>query len=133
MNKYFRLTFIFIGVWIIAWLINGILSILAFAISSKNVDMEMAFCIPISFVFSMPFVGITWIVAMISAANDQKGERLYRIILLASFFIGCVGAVFFTIAISYWHDASSITIPIVIILSAVSSIIIFRTKIKATQ
>ena len=133
MNKYLRLTFIFAGVWFIASLINGVLSTLAFAICSSNASMEMAVCIPLSFLLAIPFVALTWFIAMIVSVNKVEGYRLYRIILNTAFLIGCAGAVFFKMVLYYEQDGSAMAIPISIIVSAVSSIMIFRKKIKATN
>jgi hypothetical protein len=131
MNKYFRLTFIFIGVWFVASFINGILSSLLLRVFAKAEVEEMELCILFSFIFSIPFIGLAWFIGIIACVNKTNGERLYEIILMTSFFIGFWGALFFAILLGFRFEIHSVLISLSIIVSAVSSILIFRKQIKS--
>ena len=136
MNKYIKLIGIFIGIWFIASLISGGLSIAAFGFLEKNADMAVAVALPLSFVFSVPFVALTWLISIIARANGSKGEKLYKIVLHTSFFISLAGAIAFKILINGDAgelNATSLAISIGIVVSAVSTVIIFRNKLRSIE
>jgi hypothetical protein len=130
MNKYIKLIAVFVGIWFIASLINGVISIVTIGLFENN-NADIYFVMPASFIFSIPFVSFTWFITMIACMFGYIGEKLYQTVLHASFFIGIGAAIFFKLWMDGFIEQFSVVISIGIVISAVSATIIFRKKLKS--
>lgn len=130
MNRYIKLIAVFIGIWFVASLINGVFSMVTLSFEEKN-NGDIDFAIPASFIFSIPFVFLTWFTATIACIAGCVGEKLYQTVLHISFLIGIGAGIFFKLCMDWLVGQFSIVIAIGIVISAVSATIIFREKLKS--
>jgi cation transport ATPase len=129
--------FIFIGVWFIASLLNGLLSGICITVFEKNAfntaaGMILLSCI-FSFVFSAPLVILVWLIAIIARAYGRKGHPLFQIILSAAFFCAIMGAGFFINTLGNEFKEARFAIGLCIIISALGAILFFRNQLKVNE
>ena len=132
MNKYIKTILIFIGIWFTASLLNGVLSgiwIIALDIGWNGLD-SLGLSIIFSFVFSIPMVGLVWLIAMIAQAGDIKGNQLLQLILGAALVCSAAGGIFFIYALGTEFKNARFFVAVSIIISALTSVILFRKQIK---
>jgi cation transport ATPase len=132
-----KIFFTFIGVWFIASIINGLLSGICIAAIDSNrfdslVGTVFLSCI-FSFIFSAPLVGLVWLVATIAQLYGQKGHMLFQIILTTTLVCGIIGAVFFINAFTSEFKQARFAVGLSIIVSAISSTLIFRHQLKINE
>jgi|GEM_PF-2816111 len=137
MNKYIKTFFIFIGVWFVASLLNGILSAICITVfdnSEFNGSVGVVFlaCI-FSFVCSVPLVGLVWLVTTIAMINGKQGHALYQIILATTFFCAIIGAIFFLITFGKEFMQSKYAVAFCVIIAAMGAILSFRHQLKAHE
>ena len=131
MNKYIKTTGIFIGVWFIGSVVNGLLSGTGIAVlcsSSVNEAMGSLF---LSFVFSVPLVALVWLVTIAGQANNKKGDSLFQLVLQASLFTSVAAAIIFINTIGKEFLLARYVTGLCIITSAFISVLFFRKNIKA--
>lgn len=130
MNKYLKLTLIFIGIWFVASGINGLLGTICIAVfDGQSRDGNMLLALVCSFIFSIPFVFIIWLSGMLSIAAIKGYDRFYRLILYESFILSIVVAILFKGLFNEFHDAS-LFLCVSTVVSAVTTIILFRNELK---
>lgn len=137
MNKYLKTTFIFIGIWFIASLLNGVLS----AFSLEVLDngrlnggaSTLALSIIFSFVFSVPMVGLVWFITLMGQAADKKGNDLLQFVLRTTLFCSAAGALLFIYTIGAEFKNAKIVVGLCIIFSALASVLLFRNQIKTNE
>ena len=135
MGKAVRTFIIFIGVWFISSLLNGIISGIVIMLgengwSSHNDDV-IFFAMLCSFLFSIPFVGLVWFVTMLAQAHGREGHTLFQVILKTSIFSGVIAAIIFIKTFSADLKGISWLGAISIIVSSVSTVLFFRKPLKA--
>ncbi len=135
MIKYLKTTLIFFVVWLIASVLNGLLSgatIAFFERSAKSPDMEeFLFSIVFSFLFSIPFVGITWFVTIVSQLNGSTGDSLFQFVLSTTLCLSIAAALFFVFTIGTGFMNTRYFVALSIIVSAFTSVLTVRKHIKA--
>jgi ABC-type methionine transport system permease subunit len=129
--------FIFIGVWFIASLLNGLLSGICIAVFEKDTfntaaGMILLSCI-FSFVFSMPLVILVWLITTIARAYGRKGHSLFQIILNAAFFCALTGAILFINTLGNEFKEARFATGFCIIISALGAILFFRNQLKTNE
>lgn len=128
---------IFLGVWFIASLLNGLLSGISIAFidsSSFNEAMQnLAFSIFFSFVFSVPLVGFVWLVTAIAQLAGKKGDPLFQLILSTALFCALAAAVVFINTIGTEFKQVRYIVGLCIIISALGAILIFRMQLKRVE
>ena len=134
MSKYLNTTLIFIGVWIVSSLLNGIfsgVSILIFEGNAFNASAGTVLlaCI-FSFACSIPMVALVWLVTVIAIACGKYGHDLFQIILTAALFCALIGAIFFLLTFGKEFNAAKYWIALSINITAISGILAFRHKLK---
>ncbi|MGB4842912.1 MAG: hypothetical protein WBP16_00455 [Ferruginibacter sp.] len=135
MSKYLKITGIFLGIWFIASLLNGLLSGIAIAVfengqlyyGSGTVALSLIF----SFLFSVPIVGLVWFVAVCALLAEKKGDALFQFILGTAFLCAIAGAVFFITTIGTDFKDARYIAGLCIIISALTAVLFFRKQIKA--
>ena len=133
MGKGIRTLTTFIGVWFVASLLNGILSGACISIfNSQRIDPPgiIFLSCALSFVCSIPLVGLVWLVTVIAQSTGKSGFALFQVVLAAAFFCGSIGALIFTVAFDNEFMEARFAAGACIIISAMSSVLIFRKQLK---
>jgi hypothetical protein len=133
MNKYIKSTFIFIGIWFTASLLNGLLSGIAILLEGNWMNEGSGYLILsiiFSFVFSVPLVGLVWLITLLAQASDKKGNDLLQIVLGTALFCGAAGGMFFIYAFETECRNARYFIALSIIISALAAVLFFRKQIK---
>ncbi len=134
MKKYIRTTAIFFGVWIIASLLNGLLSGISIAfLGSNSMDDAMSnlgLSFLFSFVCSVPLVGFVWFVAIVAQVADKKGYPFFQLVLRTALFCSIVGALIFIYASGTEFSNARYVAGPGIIISALTAVLFFRKQIK---
>ena len=133
MNKYLKLTFLFIGIWFVASLASGVLTAVTLAIFAKNIDDYAVGAIPASFICSIPFVALCWFISTVACVWGSEGEKLYQTVLHTAFFVSIVAGLFVKTVVKEFMDQMSLLIFMDIVASSVFAVIVFRKKLKSTQ
>lgn len=135
MNKYVQTFVTFFGVWFIASLLNGLLSGICIAVFSSGMGGAgtVALAMVCSFIFSVPLVGIVWLITTIAQANGSKGHSLFQTILGTSLVCAAVGAVCFNYTIGTEFKEARFAVGLCIIISALSAVLFFRNQLKAHE
>lgn len=134
MKKGIKTFVTFIGVWFVASLLNGALSGISISIfdSEKFIDSPeiiLLSCV-LSFVFSVPLVGLVWLVTVIAQLGGKSGHSLFQVVLATAFFCGLTGALIFIIAFGNEFKEARFAAGACVIISAMSSVLIFRKQLK---
>jgi hypothetical protein len=137
MKKYLKTTGIFFGVWFVASFVNGLLSgisLATFDSHSMNDAMSiLVLAMVFSFVFSGPAVGFVWFFAIMAQLAEKKGDELFQFILRTALFWGIAGAVIFIYTLGGEFKNAKYLVGICIIISALTSVLVFRKKIKTNE
>lgn len=137
MNKYIKTTLVFLGIWFTASLINGVLSGISILALDKDLKQDgpapFALSIIFSFVFSVPMVGLVWLIAMIAQAGDLKGNELFQFILGATLVCSAAGGLFFIYTLGAEFENARFLVGLSIIISALASVLFFRKQIKSND
>jgi hypothetical protein len=137
MNKYIKTTLIFAGVWFIAAMLNGLISGISIATldsGSKNDAMSNLFAsFVFSFAFSVPFVGLVWFVTIMGQVAEKKGDPLLQLVLQTALFCSIAGALIFIYAFKMEFGTARFIAGPGIIVSALSSVLMFRKQIKTNE
>ena len=137
MNKYIKTTLIFVGVWFIAAVLNGLISGISIAVldsGSTNDAMSNLFAsFVFSFAFSVPFVGLVWFVTIMAQVMERKGEPLLQLVLRTALFCSIGGALIFMYAFKREFATARFIAGPGIIVSALTAVLMFRKKIKTNE
>jgi hypothetical protein len=130
--KYFITLIVFFGVWLLASFINGVLSgICLMLCESKNFGNEtFGLAMLFSFVFSVPLVGVVWIVTTAAQLNGTKGFSLFKTVVITATICSIAGAVLFVMVFNREFKEASYGVGLSIILSAITAVTIFRNQFK---
>lgn len=132
-----KIFIIFIVVWFVASLLNGVLSgtcvaLLedhSFGVATKNIGLSLIF----SFILSVPFVGFVWLVTLIAQVKGRKGYLLFQTILSATIICSILAAIFFISTIGTEFKTARFVVGFSIILSAMCGVLFFRNQLKADE
>ena len=132
--KYIETTIVFIGIWFIAALLNGVLCGIYLTLSqSKNNQYEpniFALAVLFSFLFSIPFVGVVWFVATIAQLAGTTVHKFYQLILSTALITAFTGAVFFIGVFKSEFKNETYAVAACIVVSALTAVLLFH---KAPQ
>lgn len=130
--KYVRIFVVFIGVWFIASVLNGVISGICLstaepgAYGNETFGLSMIF----SFIFSIPLVSVVWFVTFIAQLAGVGGFPLFRVVVIASIICAAGGTIFFIAAFEREFKEASYAAGAGIVVSAVTAVTIFRHTIK---
>lgn len=132
--KYVTAFFIFIGIWLVASFLNGLLSGICLSLldNSKYGTETFSLSMIFSFVFSVPLVGLVWLVNTIAQISGKTGAALFQLVLRTAIFCSLAGAIFFINAFSRSFNESRYAAGAGIVIAAVSAVLLFRPAIKGT-
>lgn len=137
MNKYVRTTFIFVGIWFIASILNGVLSGVSIAVLDGSRINERAgtfgLSLIFSFVFSVPMVGLVWFITLMALASDKKGNDLFQFALGTALFCSVAGSLIFIYTLGTEFKNARFVVGLCIIVSALASVLFFRKQIKVNE
>lgn len=136
MNKYIKIIGVFIGVWFVAAIINGMLSGLSIALLEAGSNANpgtVALSVIFSFVFSVPVVGFVWVVTVIAQSADKTGNELFQLVLRTAFFTACVAAIVFINTLGREFLEARYAVGCSIVVSALAAILLFRNQIKTYE
>jgi hypothetical protein len=130
--KFITVLFVFFGIWLVASFTNGVLSgICLFIINNDDFGNEViGLAILFSFVFSLPLVGIVWLVTTVAQITGTKGFALFKTAAITTSICAIAGAVFFAAAFSHDFKEAAYAVGACIIFSAILSVTIFRKQLK---
>jgi len=133
MSKFLKIFLTFIAIWAVASLTNGVLCGICIAISNRHISSVpevSVLAIIFSFIFSVPLVGLTWLVTCIAQSLDKNGFALFQIVLATAIICSSIGALLFINTLGYEFQDCNYALGFCIIISAASSVLLFRKKIK---
>lgn len=137
MNIYLKTTLIFIGVWFSASLLNGLLSGISIAVLDGVWVHEGAsafgLSVVFSFLFSVPMVGLVWFITLMAQATGKKGNDLLQLALGTALFCSVGGAFIFFYTFGTEFKNARFLVGLCIIVSALSSVLLFRKQIKTNE
>jgi hypothetical protein len=137
MYKYFKTFLIFFAVWFVASLLNGLISGTAIAMldsASYNTASEnMSLAFVCSYIISIPFVGLVWLVTVIAQAHGSKGTRLFQTILKSTLILSLSAAFFFINTLGNEFNHSKFIVGLSIVVTAVSSVLFFHQQFKSSE
>jgi peptidoglycan biosynthesis protein MviN/MurJ (putative lipid II flippase) len=136
MSKQLKTFFTFWAIWFAASLLNGLSSGICIAIFKKQgfgADAgSIGLALICSFIFSVPFVVVVWVVASVAIASGKKEDALFQTILGASLILGMVGAMFFILTFgSGEFKESRYAVGTCIVVSAMAAVLLFRKTLKS--
>ncbi len=135
MKKVVTTVFIFIGVWFVASVLNGILCGISISVfdSGSFIDAteKVMLSFTCSFLFSIPLVGLVWLVTVIAQATGKSGHDLFQVVLTVTFICGLMGALFFITAMGDEFKDARFVAGLCIIISAMGGVMVFRKQLKA--
>jgi hypothetical protein len=130
MNKHSRLVVTFINIWITSWLINGLLSgVLILSLSNESGFFIFLITLIFSSIFSIPFIFITLIIVGFLLSINIDND-IFRVVLLATFFVSIAGAIFCKPLFDEFNKASTL-LSVSVVVSSITVVMIFRNKLKA--
>jgi hypothetical protein len=134
MSKYVKIFLIFIGIWAIASVINGIISGICIGIVELGEPAAtmgiILLAVMASFVFSAPIAGVTWLITCIAQRNGKSGFELFKVSFLTALLCSATGAFLFIQLLGGEFKKVNYVLGVCIVFSALSSILLFRNKIK---
>ncbi len=134
MNKFLKIFLVFIAIWFVASLINGVLTGACIGIFETelfgNAMGTVLLSIIFSFIFSTPLVGAVWLVTCIAQSYGKSGFALFQIVLKATLAVAFIGAMLFTNTFDKEFKKVNYALCACIIFSAMASVLLFRNKIK---
>ncbi len=115
--------------WVIASLMNGILSGIFLELVGEDSfsGHDFPLCIAMSFVFSVPFLFIFWIGFLICLSAGYEGRGLFMILLKLSLILSVLAGLFFVFVIGRFTGLHAWGIAVIIVFSAVSTMFIHRS------
>jgi cation transport ATPase len=133
--KHVTTFFVFMGIWFTASLFNGLLSGICLSVlDNKEYGNEtLRLSVICSFIFSIPFVGVVWLVTTIAQVSGKKGAALFQLVLRTTFFCAVAGALFFIGIFSRDFGNGRFAVGASIIIAAVSAVLLFRLSIKGKE
>lgn len=137
MNKYLKTTLIFAGIWFTASLLNGVLSGISILVldsgGMNNGAGTLGLSVIFSFVFSVPVVGLVWFIALMGQAADKKGNDLLQLVLRTALFCSAGAGLGFIYTIGTEFKDARVVAGLCIIVSALTSVLLFRKQIKTNE
>ncbi|GAB2835830.1 hypothetical protein [Ferruginibacter profundus] len=137
MRKSIKTFLTFIGVWFIASLLNGLLSGICISVIDQGTFFQapgiMILSCVMSFLFSVPLVGLVWIVTVIAQATGKSGHSLFQVVLAAAFICGMIGALFFINSLGNEFKTARFVAAFCIIVSAMCGVLVFRNQLKTEE
>ena len=137
MNKYLKTTLIFVGVWFIAALLNGLLSGISIMLIDSNSMNEGMGTLPLavvfSFVFSAPVVGLVWFIVLMAQVAGKQGNQLFQFALGTAFFCAIAAALIFIYTLGTEFMQARFAVACCIIISALAAVLMFRKQIKTNE
>ena len=134
MNKYITTFFTFFGVWFIASILNGLLSGICIMFFDSGMGASaIPLALLFSFLFSVPLVGIVWLVATIAQASGSKGHSLFQTILGATLICAFIGAILFIITLGNEFKQARYAVGLCVIFSALTAVLFFRNQLKTDE
>lgn len=137
MNKYLKTTLIFMGIWFIASLLNGVLSGISILALDSGLMQEgpapVALSIIFSFVFSVPMVGLVWFITLMAQVADKKGNELLQFVLRTALFFSAAGGLVFIYTLGTEFKNARFLVALSIIISALTAVLFFRKQIKTNE
>ena len=137
MNKYIKTTLIFAGVWFIAAVLNGLISGISIAMldsgSTNDAMGNLVASFVFSFAFSVPFVGLVWLVTIMAQVAEKKGDSLLQLVLRTALFCSMGGAFIFIYVFKREFATARFIAGPGIIISALAAILMFRKQIKTIE
>ena len=137
MNKYIKTTLIFVGVWFIAALLNGLLSGISIMLMDSNSMNEGMGTLPLaivfSFVFSAPVVGLVWFIVLMAQLADKKGNELFQFALGTALICAIAAAFIFIYTLGMEFMKARFVAALCIIISALIAVLMFRKQIKTNE
>lgn len=122
------------GIWAVASLLNGILSGISILVLDHDwgygSPAPLALSIILSFVFSVPLVGLVWFTTLIVQVTEKKGDELLQFVLATALFCSIAGALIFIYTLGTEFKNARFLIGLSIIFSALTSVLFFRKQIK---
>lgn len=133
--KYFITLIVFFGIWLAASFINGVLSgiFLSLNETAKFGNETFQLSMLCSFIFSVPLVGLVWIVTAIAQAGGTKGFALFKTVVITATLCAITGAVLFIAVFGRQFNEASYGVAASIIFSAITSVTIFRNHFKGDE
>jgi len=130
MANFFRVTFIYIGVWFFASLLNGLICCMGISTFSKSIDNNIFFCIVFSFLFSIPVIITNWLILAIVCGVGYRSDHLFRIALNTAFLTSFLYAFLIQDFLTSVIKAPPFVFYISIVISAIASILFFKKNFK---
>lgn len=135
MSKYLKTTGIFFGIWFLASILNGFLSGMSIAFLSSSSLNEglgnLLLSIALSFIVSVPVVGLVWFVTIVAQLTDKKGDSLFQFVLGTTLLCSIAAALIFICTIGTEFSQARYLAGFCIVFSALCSVLFFRKNIKA--
>ena len=133
--KYVTTFFVFMGIWIVASLFNGLLSGICLTVfdNAEYGNETMGLSLLFSFIFSIPFVGLVWLVTTIAQVSGKEGSALFQLVLGTTIICAVAGALFFIGVFSRDFSDGRYAVGASIIIAAVGAVMLFRSPIKGSQ
>ena len=133
MYSFFRMIFIFLGVWIVASSLNGFLCGICLLLAESNMDNMFGAGFLFSFVFSFPFVALVGLITFIASAGGKNGFQLFQLTLASTFICAFIAAIFFLIIFRKTFGNITYPMAISIIIAGMAGVLSFRNKIKTNE
>jgi hypothetical protein len=133
--KYITTLFVFLGIWVLASFINGVLSGTCLTLydgdkfGNETFNLSMIF----SFIFSIPFAGIVWLVTAAAQFSGKTGFALFKTVVIAAFICALIGAILFIAVFGRQFKEASYAVGGCIIFSAITAVTIFRNQLKGND
>ena len=136
MIKYIATIFTFFGVWFVASLLNGLLSGICIMLFNEEMGggaETLPLSLLFSFLFSIPLVGIVWLVTTIAQVCGRKGHSLFQTILGATLICAFAGAIFFILTLGNEFNEAKYAVGFCVIFSALTAVLFFRNQFKTDE
>ncbi len=130
--KFIRIFAVFIGVWFVASLLNGLIAGISLSMGAPDEYGAGTFGLAMifSFIFSIPLVSVVWFVTFIAQLAGASGFPLFRVVVITSLICAIAGAVFFIASFQRDFKEASYAAGFGIIVSAITAVTVFRHSIK---
>lgn len=86
-----------------------------------------------SFVFSIPLVGIVWLVTTVAQLSGTTGFALFKTLVITAFICALAGAILFIAIFGREFKEASYAVGGSIVLSALTAVTIFRKQFKGDE
>jgi hypothetical protein len=133
MYSFFRLVFIFLGVWIVAALFNGFLCGVCLLLAQHDTSNSFSEAILCSFIFSLPFAVFVGLVTFVANCYGKKGFDLFQVTLAATFSSASAATLFFVIVLGKPFGNIKYAMGVSIIIAAIGAVMTFRDKLRYNE